>query len=42
VSWNTANTAVLAEGKRVLIDDPSSSFGLLHTGWNLAKSVTAE
>lgn len=22
VSWNTANTAVLAEGKRVLIDDP--------------------
>jgi transposase len=23
VSWNTANTAVLAEGKRVLIDDPA-------------------
>ena len=22
VSWNTANTAVLAEGKRVLIEDP--------------------
>ena len=22
VSWNTANDAVLAEGKRVLIDDP--------------------
>ena len=22
VSWNTANNAVLAEGKRVLIDDP--------------------
>src|SRR6201999_2692143 len=23
VSWNTANDAVLAEGRRVLIDDPS-------------------
>ena len=23
VSWNTANTAVLAEGRRVLIDDPA-------------------
>jgi len=22
VSWNTANDAVLAEGKRVLVDDP--------------------
>jgi hypothetical protein len=22
VSWNTANSAVLAEGRRVLIDDP--------------------
>jgi hypothetical protein len=23
VSWNTANTAVLAEGRRALIDDPT-------------------
>ena len=23
VSWNTANSAVLAEGRRVLIDDPA-------------------
>ena len=23
VSWNTANVAALAEGKRVLIDDPT-------------------
>jgi hypothetical protein len=23
VSWNTANTAVLAEGRRVLIEDPA-------------------
>jgi len=23
VSWNTANTAVLAEGRRMLIDDPA-------------------
>ena len=28
VSWNTANTAVLAEGKRVLIDDPARFDGV--------------
>ncbi|WP_133789934.1 ISL3 family transposase [Kribbella sp. VKM Ac-2571] len=28
VSWNTANDAVLAEGKRVLIDDPSRFDGV--------------
>ena len=28
VSWNTANTAVLAEGKRVLIDDPDRFDGV--------------
>lgn len=28
VSWNTANTAVLAEGRRVLIDDPTRFDGV--------------
>ncbi|EPR77012.1 Transposase [Leifsonia rubra CMS 76R] len=28
VSWNTANTAVLAEGRRVLIDDPARFHGV--------------
>ena len=28
VSWNTANTAVLAEGKRILIDDPDRFDGV--------------
>ena len=28
VSWNTANDAVLAEGKRVLIDDPNRYDGV--------------
>ena len=28
VSWNTANDAVLAEGKRVLIDDPGRFEGV--------------
>jgi transposase len=28
VSWNTANTAVLAEGKRVLIEDPGRFDGV--------------
>jgi hypothetical protein len=28
VSWNTANDAVLAEGKRVLIDDPDRFDGV--------------
>ena len=28
VSWNTANNAVLAEGKRVLIDDPARFDGV--------------
>lgn len=28
VAWNTANDAVLAEGKRVLIDDPSRFDGV--------------
>jgi transposase len=28
VSWNTANTAVLAEGKRLLIDDPTRFDGV--------------
>ena len=32
VSWNTANTAVLAEGKRVLIDDPTRFDGVTATG----------
>ena len=27
VSWNTANDAALAEGKRVLIDDPPLRWG---------------
>ena len=27
VAWNTANDAVLAEGRRVLIDNPASSGG---------------
>ncbi|VEI03079.1 Transposase and inactivated derivatives [Acidipropionibacterium jensenii] len=32
VSWNTANTAVLAEGKRVLIDDPTRFDGVKAIG----------
>ncbi|UER53246.1 ISL3 family transposase [Kineosporiaceae bacterium SCSIO 59966] len=32
VSWNTANTAVLAEGKRVLIDDPHRFDGVRTIG----------
>ena len=32
VSWNTANTAVLAEGKRVLIDDPHRFDGVAVLG----------
>jgi len=32
VSWNTANDAVLAEGKRVLIDDPDRFDGVAVTG----------
>jgi len=28
VSWNTANDAVLAEGKRVLIEDPGGFEGV--------------
>ena len=28
VSWNTANNAVLAEGRRVLIDDPDRFDGV--------------
>lgn len=28
VAWNTANDAVLAKGKRVLIDDPARSEGV--------------
>ena len=28
VAWNTANDAVLAEGKRVLIDDPDRFDGV--------------
>jgi hypothetical protein len=28
VSWNTANDAVLAEGRRVLIDDPARLDGV--------------
>jgi transposase len=32
VSWNTANNAVLAEGKRVLIDDPSRFDGVAVIG----------
>ena len=28
VAWNTANSAVLAEGQRVLIDDPSRFDGV--------------
>ncbi len=32
VSWNTANDAVLAEGKRVLIDDPSRFNGVTVIG----------
>jgi len=29
VSWHTANTAVLAEGKRLLIDDPHRFDGVI-------------
>ena len=32
VSWNTANTAVLAEGKRVLIEDPHRFDGVKVSG----------
>ena len=32
VSWNTANTAVLAEGKRVLINDPARFDGVTTIG----------
>nr|WP_208390722.1 ISL3 family transposase [Brooklawnia cerclae] len=32
VSWNTANTAVLAEGSRVLIDDPTRFDGVTAVG----------
>ena len=32
VSWNTANTAVLAEGQRVLIDDPTRFDGVKAIG----------
>ena len=32
VSWNTANTAVLAEGRRVLIDDPTRFDGVKVVG----------
>jgi len=32
VSWNTANGAVLAEGKRVLIDDPGRFDGVTAIG----------
>jgi len=33
VSWNTANDAVLAEGRRVLIDDPHRLDGVKVIGW---------
>lgn len=32
MAWNTANDAVLAEGKRVLIDDPNRFFGVRVVG----------
>ena len=32
VAWNTANDAVLAEGKRVLIDDPTRLDGVTAIG----------
>jgi hypothetical protein len=32
VAWNTANDAVLAEGKRVLIDDPTRFDGVRVVG----------
>ena len=32
VAWNTANDAVLAEGKRVLIDDPARFDGVRVVG----------
>jgi hypothetical protein len=32
VSWNTANDAVLAEGKRVLIEDPGRFEGVRVVG----------
>jgi hypothetical protein len=32
VSWNTANDAVLAEGKRVLIEDPTRFDGVKVVG----------
>ena len=32
VAWNTANSAVLAEGRRVLIDDPARFDGVTAIG----------
>ncbi len=32
MSWHTANTAVLAEGRRVLIDDPARFDGVRVVG----------
>jgi transposase-like protein len=34
VAWNTANDAVLAEGRRVLIDDPARFDGVAVIGWD--------
>jgi hypothetical protein len=46
VSWNTANDAVLAEGKRVLIGDPpgstvSRSIGVDEHVWRHTRRATS-
>jgi transposase-like protein len=40
VSWNTANNAVLAEGQRVLIDDPHRFDGALPSGSTSTSGAT--
>ena len=41
MSWNTANDAVLAEGKRVLIDDPGRFEGSRRSGLTNTYGATA-
>ena len=40
VSWHTANTAILAEGKRRLIDDPARGWTRTDSGRTLKKWAT--
>ena len=42
VSWDTANDAVLAEGRRVLINDPARFEGVRSSAWtNIAGGIPA-